>query len=232
MAIKVDENTHGYPLGTVVIDGYRFDRVGYGMLQTANVLTYAESPKRSNTGAVYTGNYDAYVVPTCEIGFGLITIEQYMLLRRLLLARREHTVDYFDADYGRRVKHRMTVDDDRLKAFFSMGGRVIGMKDYTIKFEATLSPAETYKVRYHSNGGRVNGSAARQEFGETECYSGEVFKVSANEGVLTNEGKTLLYYCDAVENGAPKAGALKFAPDEEIMVTQDMTLYAVWGKNI
>lgn len=230
MAIIVDEKTNGFPIGTVIIDGYRFDKIGYGMLQTANTLSYVESPKRSNTGAIYIQNYDTYVVPSCQIGFGLIDIEQYMLLRRLLMARKEHTVNYFDADFGKRVEHRMMVDDDKLKAFFSLGSKVIGMQNYSIKFEATLSPWETYKITYHGNGGILTANATAKEVCSPECSIGETIKIEEDSKLFTNGDRALICYADKVDaDGAPESKAMRYYPGEEIVVCNNIDLYAVWG---
>lgn len=228
MAIIVNKETHDYPIGTVKIDGYVFDKIGYGMLQTANTLTYVENPKRSNTGAIYIKNYDTYVIPSCQIGFGLIDIEQFMLLRRLLLARKEHMVEYFDADFGKRVKHRMIVDDDKLKAFFSLGSKVIGMQNYSIKFEGTLSPWEQYTVTYDANGGTVAGGTGTQIRSE-KLMIGETTVIPAASDFV-NGSKRLIRFSDkADDGGASLEGAMTFYPEEEIVVSADMVLYAVWG---
>lgn len=228
MAIIVNKETSDFPIGTVKIDGYVFDKIGYGMLQTANTLNYVENPKRSNTGAIYIKNYDTYIVPSCQIGFGLITIEQFMLLRRLLLARKEHTVEYFDADFGKRVRHRMIVDDDKLKTFFSLGSKVIGMQNYSIKFEGTLSPWEQYSVVYNANGGTVTGESSTRIESE-KLMMGETTAIPAS-GTFANGSKKLIGFCDKVDEvGVPKQGAMIFYPEEDIVVANNMELYAVWG---
>lgn len=228
MAIIVNKETQTAPLGTVKIDGYVFDKIGYGMLQTANTVTYVENPKRSNTGAIYIKNYDTYVIPSCQIGFGLISIEQFMLLRRLLLTRKEHTVEYFDADFGTRVTHRMMVDDDKLKTFFSLGSKVIGMQNFSIKFEGTLSPWEQKTVVYDANGGSVAGGSETQIVSK-KLFIGEATDVPAATA-FENGSKRLICFCDKTDaNGAPAEGAMTFYPEEEIIVVNDMTLYAVWG---
>lgn len=147
------ENGFEYDLDTIVVDGELFKHIGYDMLKTANVMTYVESPSRSNSGAMYIEEMDSFIVPQCEVGFKLMKTEQFSAFRRLLLERKEHVVNYYDVDFGDRVTHRMYVEPDSLKGFFARGTKVIGVQNYTVTFIGLNTDDEVYTVSYDPNGG-------------------------------------------------------------------------------
>lgn len=154
MAIKVDK-AHGfdYPLGTIILDGEAFDDIGYEMLETTNAMTYSESPSRSRTGKMYLEDMDTFIVPRCKVGFKLMKIENFIAFRRLLLERKEHTLNYFDKDFGERVTHKMYVESSPLQKFFARGTSVVGVENYSLEFIGLLNEDTTYKVSYDANGG-------------------------------------------------------------------------------
>lgn len=162
------ENGFEYPLGTIILDGEVFDNIGYEMLQTANAMTYSESPERSNTGEMHLEDMDSFIVPRCQVGFKLITIEKYIAFRRLLLERKEHTLNYFDIDFGERVTHKMYVEAASLQKFFAKGTSVIGVQNYSLEFIGLLNEEDRYTVEYDENGGSRVDIAA---YSSTVTYS-------------------------------------------------------------
>lgn len=194
------ENGFEYPLDTIVVDGEIFDKIGYEMLETANSMTYVESPSRANSGAMYIEEMDSFIVPQCKVGFKLIDTERYIALKRLLLERKEHVVNYFDVDFGERVTHKMYVEADSLKKFFSRGSRVIGVQNYSVNFIGLNTDDEQYSVQYNANGGT---EVTINEYNASTTYSeGDIVRLSDTYYRYINKEPSAGKTPDSDENAA------------------------------
>ena len=127
-------------LDLFVIDGNNFSGIGRGELKCTNQYNYKTSPGRQGDFSMTNINeYDSAVIPQVEIGFKLITIEDFYKLRQLLLSKRNFNFVYYDVDFGRFVAHEMYPQPDELKAFFNRGEQVIGVQGFKITMVGTLN---------------------------------------------------------------------------------------------
>lgn len=131
-------------LDLFVIDGNNFSGIGRGELKCTNQYNYKTSPGRQNDFSMTNLNaYDSAVIPQVEIGFKLITIEDFYILRQLLLSKRNFNMVYFDVDFNHFVAHEMYPQPDELKAFFNRGESIIGVQGFKITMVGTLNGKDT-----------------------------------------------------------------------------------------
>lgn len=127
-------------LDLFVIDGNNFSGIGRGELQCTNQYNYKTSPGRQGDFSMTNINeYDSAVIPQVQIGFKLITIEDFYKLRQLLLSKRNFNFVYYDVDFNHFVAHEMYPQPDELKAFFNRGEQVIGVQGFKITMVGTLN---------------------------------------------------------------------------------------------
>ena len=127
-------------LGTFKINGIIFNGMGHGMLETSNVVTYKETPGRTDDFSMPDlPNQKRRVVPHVKLGFKWIEADDFVRLRRLLMMRGEMTVEYYDNDFGQYITHKMYAVPDDLKAFESLGQRVIGLSNFSVELVGTMN---------------------------------------------------------------------------------------------
>lgn len=137
-------------LGTITIDGVVFKSIGYGMLKSANVMSYKDEPTRADDFTMADINtYTRRIVPEVSIGFKLISATEFVKLKTLLNKKVEHIVEYYDNDFGYYVTHRMYVQPAELQDFFSRGQSVIGVQNYTITLVGTMNDEPNFTITYN-----------------------------------------------------------------------------------
>lgn len=225
------------------LDDLKFEGLGYGMLKHTNQLQYPVQPGRQTEGAMTTINeVDSFVLPSVEIGFMLISAENFTRLRKFLLAKRTFIARYFDLDFGRFVAHEMYAHPDQLKAFLNRGEQIIGVQNFVLTLVATLKykdcvlPEEygvgandpiTYDVSQHFGKGASNQGVFTAKF-----------KVSGKEDVTEQAHWGRSIKLPELPNGAtywqPTEGALltdiegiKFYQDDRVNIFENTTFTAV-----
>lgn len=136
------------------IEGIDFPNIGRGLLETVNQITYLDSGMTRSIDGSMTNlpDQEYFTLPSIKIGFNFITIEEYTLLRKLLLHKQIYTIKYYDKDFNELVTHEMYAHPDDLKNFFNYGNSVEGLQDVTITFVATLRENTEYSVKTLKDG--------------------------------------------------------------------------------
>ncbi len=136
-------------LGTIKINGVVFKSIGHGMLRTANVVTYRETPGRTADFEMPDlPKQTRRVVPHIEIGFKWIDADEFVKLRQILISRTQMEVEYYDNDFGKYMTHQMYAQPDDLKAFESLGQKVRGVTNFTVELVGTMNGEPTVSVSF------------------------------------------------------------------------------------
>ena len=157
-------------------------------------------------------------VPQCTIVFKYISIEEFIILQRIL-KERHITVKYFDIDVGAFVTHDMAITGNDRKKIYAYGKKIIGMQDFTIKLVGTNLDADfTEKtITYKANGG--TGSDISNEYGAAD----QVRLLTAEESEFTKSG-----YHIAEWNTKADGTGYTYGLNQSITLWDDLTLYAIW----
>lgn len=133
------------------LDGVSFKGIGHEMLKSQNQLNYSISPSRQQDGSMKNiEDYDSFILPKVEIGFKMIDYGTFQKLRRFLLSKRTFIVNYYDKDFNAIVTHEMYAEPDNLTTFFNLGEKILGSRDFTLSFIATLNEEDEYVATFGS----------------------------------------------------------------------------------
>ncbi len=139
------------------IEGHEI-KIGYGMLETVNQMTYPSnnSVTRVDDGAATNiADTEYYTQPSVKIGFNFIKAEDFLLLSEILHKKQVMTLEYYDNDFGEVVKHECYAHPTELKNFFNVGTRIEGVRDLELTFVATLNDRTTHTVTLKNKGGNI-----------------------------------------------------------------------------
>lgn len=139
------------------LDGESFSGIGYENLKTTNQMTYSEEPSRQEEGSMQNiEEFTSFVLGAGDIGFSLMSEETYRRLKEKLLSKRTFEVEYYDSDFDRFIKRNMYVKPQDLQAFLSYGNRIIGMRNFTISFVATMNEEDKIKTTFYTDSTKSN----------------------------------------------------------------------------
>lgn len=131
------------------LDGVSFKGIGHEMLKSQNQLNYAISPGRQSDGSMKNiEDYESFILPKVEIGFKFIDYDTFQRLRTFLLCKRTFNVQYYDKDFNAIVTHEMYAEPDDLTAFFNLGEKILGTREFTLAFIATLNEDTSYTATF------------------------------------------------------------------------------------
>lgn len=151
-----------------MIDGESFCGIGYEMLKTTNQITYKDEPSRQDDGSMLNiEDYSSFVVGAGDIGFSLIDEETFRRLRRALMSKKTFYITYYDPDFDRVLTRNMYAKPSELQNFLSYGDEIIGIRNLTISFVATMNETQKYTVSYFSNEGELIGKSQECLFGRS-----------------------------------------------------------------
>ena len=133
------------------LDGVSFKGIGHEMLKSQNQLNYTISPGRQSDGSMKNiEDYESFILPKVEIGFKFIDYDTFQRLRTFLLSKRTFNVQYYDKDINTIVTHEMYAEPDDLTAFFNLGAKILGTREFTLAFIATLNEDDLYDATFIS----------------------------------------------------------------------------------
>lgn len=131
------------------LDGVSFKGIGHEMLKSQNQLNYTISPGRQSDGSMKNiEDYKSFILPKVEIGFKFIDYDTFQRLRIFLLSKRTFNVQYYDKDFNAIVTHEMYAEPDDLTAFFNLGEKILGSREFTLAFIATLNEDTLYTATF------------------------------------------------------------------------------------
>lgn len=206
-----------------------FDGIGvdsrFGWLQ----MVWKTDPKRS-TASNFTNmdDIDVYLIPRCEITIGYQNIHDYMDLRKILGRERYFMAEFFDTDSGKWVEREMYCSQNDISKFFTLGMKLIGARDYTIKLVGTNNDIKRdgtldkqYTISYNATEGsgtvdsqlmKWGGQATIADGSTLTAPTGKRFKWWEERTVV--DGQTIV-------NGY-------YVPNQKTTIWGDKNLYAVW----
>lgn len=220
MAINIkDENIE---MNAVYITGAGFTKKkfsGYGRETMGwNETVWGGTLNRSNTFALENiDDVEIGQVPQLTIKYNYITIDDYIILQRLL-KERHLIIEYFDIDLGKRVTHEMAITGNDRKQIITRGNKLIGMSNFTIKFVGTnRDEQEVVKTITYD----VNGADVGDDF--TETYN-------VGDQVIINDAQDIVYIGGHFSewNTKPDGTGHSYYPTESITIWQNLYLYAIF----
>lgn len=150
------------------IDGMELKSIGREMMKTVNQLSYQDSQgiTRSVDGSMTNlPDQEYFVLPSVEIGFRLISIEDYLKLKALLLRKQIFDIEYYDKDFcttsNPTITHRMYAHPDQLLNFMNFASSVTAVRDLTLTFVATLTETDEYTIELTDSGSTVYTASAK-----------------------------------------------------------------------
>lgn len=180
-------------LDIVIINGESFTGIGYEGLLSVNTKTYVTEPTRSANGSMANiEDYETFFVPRVKINFKYFSIQDYQRFCNAILPN-EFEVEYYDKQFGKRVKHLMYAEPEEMHAIFNVETKVIGMWDYEVSLIGTLNSLEEYKAIYSANGGSIKNykgifdSATTYSKGDRVSYNGIIYDAIYYENSFSGE---------------------------------------------
>lgn len=165
--IDINSNKELVPdLDKIKINGIEFNNTSD--LLTINTKTYVVEPERSYDGSIENiEDYDTFIVPRCDITFGYISLSNYRKLCNAILPN-EFPVEYYDKQFGRKVRHYMYCTPNEMKKLYNLGINVLGVQDFTLSLIGTLNHRDSYVVTFDANGGEIENY--KGEYNSTTTY--------------------------------------------------------------
>ena len=220
MAINIkDENIE---MNAVYITGAGFIKKrfsGYGRETMGwNETVWGGNLNRSNTFALENiDDVEIGQVPQLTIKYNYITIDDYIILQRLL-KERHLIIEYFDIDLGQRVTHEMAITGNDRKQIITRGNKLIGMSNFTIKFVGTNRDEEYARktITYMQN-----GADEGEDFSNTYSIGTQVELYDGSDFIMI--GSHIYEW-----NTKPDGSGQSYYPGQSITLWQDLTLYAIY----
>lgn len=122
--------------------------------------SYVKSPVRSGDGSIENlDSYATFLTPHLKIDFGLMSINSYRTVMKLLRSKNEFTVTCYDVVNDIDATHKMYFATEQMPKLWSIAKalngdewvELLGIQDYTIELIGTNAELDTVSVTYHSN---------------------------------------------------------------------------------
>lgn len=211
-----------YEIGKVYITGAGYVNLPFVIGRDSigwNETVWGGNLNRSRTFTLENiDDVDIGQVPQCTIVFKYIKLNDFIILQELL-RERHITVTYFDVDYGEWVTHDMAITGNERKKIYSLGRKILGMQDFTIKLVGTNLDKEYAQksIIYNANGG------SGFSFSETYDFANQVIVLNESDSGFSRSGYSLASW-NTKADGSGKTYLL----GQSITLWNDLTLYAIW----
>lgn len=139
------------------IDGMELKSIGRNMLETVNQMSYEENGMTRSVDGSLTNLPDKeyFILPSVKIGFNLISIEDYLKLKALLLRKQIFEIEYYDKDFcttsNSTIKHKMYAHPTELLNFMNFATSVTAVRNLSLTFVATLTETDIYTIQLKDN---------------------------------------------------------------------------------
>ena len=236
----------------VVIDGNEF--TDYGAFSFLYEKSYVKSPVRSGSGTI--GNLDSYawfLTPHLKIDFGLMSIDSYRTLMKLIYSKNEFTVTCYDVVYNKQETHKMYFSTEEMPKLWTIvdalngdenAVMLLGVQDYTVEMIGTNNEVETATITYNLN-------VPNDIIWTDETQASVETPINLAEAVGHN---AIIYVADSTDNSKKVAtrmssitfgdkykfkhwcensndNGFKYIDTDAYMFRTDTTLYAIWGES-
>lgn len=225
----------------VTIDGNVF--TDYSAFSFIMEKTFLKSPVRSNSGSIDNlDSYASFLTPHLQINFGLMSIDSYRTMMKLIQSKNEFTVTCYDVVNDIDVTHKMYFATEQMPKLFTIarslsGGNpfveLLGVQDYTIELIGTNSGVSMLNITYDLNvpSGATwagNRTVVRELPQNLTQDAGAVFTVGDNNYDATEITFGDRYSFLRWTENADGTG-LVYLNREEYRFTMNKTLYAQWS---
>jgi hypothetical protein len=225
----------------VTIDGNVFK--DYSAFSFIMEKTFLKSPVRSNSGSINNlDSYASFLTPHLQINFGLMSIDSYRTMMKLIQSKNEFTVTCYDIVNDIDVTHNMYFATEQMPKLFTIASslsgsnsyvELLGVQDYTIELIGTNTGVTmldiTYKLNVPSDatwGG--DKEVTRQLPMNLTQDVGAVFTVENNNydaTEITFDNKYKFLKWTETQDGSGFA----YIDRNEYRFTTNKTLYAQWS---
>ena len=220
----------------VVIDGNTF--TDFSAFTFLMEKSYVKSPVRSSNGSI--DNLDSYawfLTPHLKMDFGLMSIDSYRTIMKLIQSKNEFTVTCYDVVNDKDVTHNMYFATEQMPKLWAIAKalngdewvELLGVQDYTVELIGTNTNVNnvisvTYNLNVPSSafwGGTTQTMTSKS--------SGIPFEVSAwfsdqNASQITFDNThKFKYWCETADGSG-----FKYIDGGEYMFKNNTALYAIW----
>lgn len=239
-ASGIDSETPKH-IDKVTIDGNVF--TDYSAFSFIMEKSYLKSPVRSNTGAIENLNsYASFLTPRLQMNFGLMSIDSYRRIMKLIQSKNEFTVTCYDVVNDIDVTHNMYFATEQMPKLFTITRalygsdpfvELLGVQDYTVELIGTNTGVSMLDITYNLNvpsGASWAGDTTitRQLPQNLTQDVGAVFSVGDNvyDATEITFGNTygFLYWTENADGTG-----MKYIDRDEYRFTINTTLYAQWS---
>ena len=225
----------------VKIDGNVF--TDYSAFSFIMEKSYIKSPVRSNTGAIENlDSYASFLTPRLQMNFGLMSIDSYRRIMKLIQSKNEFSVTCYDVVNDIDVTHNMYFATEQMPKLFTIaralnGGdpfvELLGVQDYTVELIGTNTNFKSLNITYNLNvpsGATWSGTTTvTRELPQNLTQDvGAVFTVGDNnyDAAEITFGDKYSFLC---WNENADGTGLKYIDRNEYRFAMDKTLYAQWS---
>lgn len=229
----------------VLIDGNEF--TDYGAFSFLYEKSYVKSPIRSGSGVITNLNsYATFLTPHLKIDFGLMSIDSYRTLMKLIYSKNEFTVSCYDVVYNKIETHKMYFTTEEMPKLWTIVDALngdenavllLGVQDYTVEMVGTNNDVETVNIIYNLNvPSGVSWSDATQvtvqEPINLALPVGDNALIEVN-GVNTRISNITFGDKYKFKHWAENANdtGFKYIDTDAYMFRTNTTLYAIWGQS-
>lgn len=203
---------------------------GYSAFTFLMEKSYVKSPVRSGDGSI--SNLDSYawfLTPHLKIDFGLLSIESYRAIMKLIRSRNEFTVTCYDVVEDKDVTHKMYFATEQMPKLWAiakaMDGdewvELLGVQDYTVEMIGTNTSVDLVSVNYVDN--LPIGSSS--SVGSDSIPKGSDIIVG---DIATFKDNPPSGYKFKRWNDKPDGSGMNYTDGISITLSQSLTLFAIW----
>ena len=231
-------------IDVVKIDNETF--TDFSAFSFLNEKSFIKSPSRAFDGSIVNiDSYAWFLTPHLKIDFGLLSIESYRTIMKLIQSKNEFIVTCYDPVQDKNVTHNMYFATEQMPKLWSIAKALVngnsekeswvellGVQDYTIELIGTNTDVEPITVIYDLN------VPLNATWGGDICYIAETTSNITHlvGAAFNNNGERpdattitfgnlykFKYWCDNA-NGT----GFKYVNGNEYLIKSDITLYAIW----
>ena len=229
----------------VVINGNEF--TDYGAFSFLYEKSYIKSPVRSGSGTIGNLNsYATFLTPHLKIDFGLMSIDSYRTLMKLIYSKNEFTVTCYDVVYNKQQTHKMYFSTEEMPKLWTIvdalngdenAVMLLGVQDYTVEMIGTNSEVETATITYNLN---VPSGVTWTNNTSVEVNTPINLALPVGDNAIINVNSVPTRISNITFGGRYKFRhwaensndtGFKYIDTDAYMFRTDTTLYAIWGES-
>lgn len=205
----------------ITIDGNTI--VGYNKHYFFREKTYSQEPQRSLGGVIDNLNsYVTFVTPKVKLHFNALSISDYRMIMKLIMAKNEFTVTCWDSIYNEQVTFRAYFYPQDYPEIYQYDAEVLAVMDYEIELIGTNAKDNMVNIIYHTN--------PPAGFGDDSTSASKQYYI--NERAIVGEGKTDITESKEYDGYRfdrwLSLDGVYYTNGDEIQMTGELVLYAQW----